>query len=41
MTKDDLLWKLRWTTLGYHYNWDTKVGHIVCVFVPPPIKKIN
>ncbi|XP_041352727.1 nucleic acid dioxygenase ALKBH1-like isoform X2 [Gigantopelta aegis] len=24
ITKDDLLWKLRWTTLGYHYNWDTK-----------------
>uniref|UniRef100_S4RGI1 AlkB homolog 1, histone H2A dioxygenase n=1 Tax=Petromyzon marinus TaxID=7757 RepID=S4RGI1_PETMA len=21
-----LLEKLRWVTLGYHYNWDTKVG---------------
>ena len=22
--KDDLLYKLRWTTLGYHYDWNTK-----------------
>lgn len=20
--------KLRWTTLGYHHNWDTKVGNV-------------
>lgn len=23
-----LLEKLRWVTLGYHYNWDTKVTHL-------------
>ena len=24
LTKDSLLYKLRWVTLGYHYNWSTK-----------------
>lgn len=24
--ESDLLQKLRWITLGYHHNWDTKVG---------------
>jgi len=23
-----LLQKLRWATLGYHHNWDTKVNHV-------------
>lgn len=25
LVKDDLLYKLRWVTLGYHYDWNTKV----------------
>ena len=25
LSKDDLLYKLRWVTLGYHYDWNTKV----------------
>ena len=24
ISKDSLLWCLRWVTLGYHYNWSTK-----------------
>lgn len=26
MSKNSLLKKLRWATLGYHHNWDTKVS---------------
>lgn len=25
ITRSELLKKLRWSTLGYHHNWDTKV----------------
>ena len=25
LAKDDLVYKLRWVTLGYHYDWNTKV----------------
>ncbi|XP_019851810.1 PREDICTED: DNA demethylase ALKBH1-like isoform X2 [Amphimedon queenslandica] len=25
--KDSLLYKLRWVTLGYHYNWTSKLYH--------------
>lgn len=25
LSKDDLLYRLRWVTLGYHYDWNTKV----------------
>lgn len=25
-SKNSLLHKLRWATLGYHHNWDTKVS---------------
>lgn len=28
-----LLNKLRWVTLGYHHNWDTKVGRRSDVFI--------
>ena len=27
----DLLHKLRWVTLGYHYDWTAKVDVIMCV----------
>ena len=27
MDKDSLLYRLRWVTLGYHYNWTTKLYH--------------
>ena len=25
LSKNSLLYKLRWVTLGYHYDWNTKV----------------
>lgn len=28
--KDSLLYKLRWVTLGYHYDWSSKLYHTDC-----------
>ena len=28
-SEDDLIYKLRWVTLGYHYDWNTKVHNIL------------
>ena len=30
LSKDDLLHRLRWVTLGYHYDWTNKVQCIMC-----------
>jgi len=33
--KSSPVWKLRWSTLGYHHNWDTKVYNTDAKFVIP------
>ena len=37
LCKDDMLYKLRWVTLGYHYNWSTKVCAVNAVSATPII----
>ena len=37
LCKDDVLYKLRWVTLGYHYNWSTKVCAVNAVSATPII----
>lgn len=32
-SKNSILYKVRWATLGYHHNWDTKVNHCIVCFV--------
>ena len=31
ISADKMLRKLRWTTLGYHYDWTNKVSNVVAV----------
>ena len=33
LRKEDLLYKLRWVTLGYHYDWNTKVRTMLCACI--------
>ena len=30
---DGMMKKLTWVTLGYHYNWSTKVCVFACMFL--------